>query len=109
MGRLASLTVIGIFAAMAFTASPLYADGGIEKRMENQEQRIQQGVNSGQLTPKEASKLEAEQAKIRQSEEKMKADGKLTKRERKKLNKQQDKASHHIAKLKHNKKKAGAN
>jgi hypothetical protein len=42
-------------------------DPGIQQRMQNQEQRIDQGIRSGQLTPKETGKLEAEQAKIRQT------------------------------------------
>jgi hypothetical protein len=76
-------------------------DPSIQQRMQNQEQRIQQGVNSGALTPKEAGKLEAREAKIRQDEAKMKSDGKLTAKERQRLNKELDKASDRIHKQKH--------
>jgi CRISPR/Cas system-associated endoribonuclease Cas2 len=77
-------------------------DPGIQKREQNQEKRIQQGVQSGQLTPKEAGRLETKQAKIKQDEERMKADGKLTKAERKKLKREQDRASKKIYEKKHN-------
>lgn len=79
-------------------------DPNIQKREQNQEKRIEQGVQSGQLTPKEAGKLEAKQAKIKQDEERMKADGKLTKAERRKLKREQNKASEKIYDKKHNNK-----
>jgi CRISPR/Cas system-associated endoribonuclease Cas2 len=80
-------------------------DPNIQKREQNQEKRIQQGVQSGQLTPKEAGKLETQQTRIKQDEERMKADGKLTKAERKKLKREQDKASNKIYNKKHNQQK----
>jgi len=73
--------------------------------MQNQEQRIDQGVSSGALTPKEAGKLEAEQAKIRQTEQRMKSDGQLTPNERQKLNNMQDRSSQHIYNQKHDRQK----
>ncbi len=45
------------FAAALFIVPSSHAqstnDPGIQQRMQNQERRIDQGVNSGQLTPKE--------------------------------------------------------
>jgi hypothetical protein len=76
-------------------------DPNIQQRMQNQERRIQQGVNSGALTPKEAGKLEAREAKIKQGEARMKSDGQLTAKERKKLNKELDNASDRIYRQKH--------
>ena len=76
-------------------------DPGIQQRMQNQEQRIDQGVSSGALTPKEAGKLEAREAKIKQDEARMKSDGQLSAKERKKLNKELDHASDRIYKQKH--------
>jgi hypothetical protein len=76
-------------------------DPNIQQRMQNQERRIQQGVNSGALTPKEAGKLEAREAKIKQDEARMKSDGQLSAKERKKLNKELDNASDRIYKQKH--------
>ena len=82
-------------------AGPI-ADPAIQQREQNQEKRIQQGVQSGQLTPKEAGRLETQQARIKQDEERMKADGKLTKAERKKLKREQNRASSTIDRKKHN-------
>lgn len=81
-------------------------DPGIQQRMQNQEQRIDQGVKSGTLTPKETGRLEAEQAKIRQTEQRMKSDGQLTPNERQKLNHMQDRASDNIYRQKHDRQKA---
>jgi Skp family chaperone for outer membrane proteins len=101
--------IITAFAAAAITFSlaiaPALAAGtdspGIEQRQINQQKRIDQGVQSGQLTEKEAKKLDKQQARIDKKKAKMKEDGKLTKKERAKLKKDQDKASKKIYKEKH--------
>jgi hypothetical protein len=80
-------------------------DPGIQQRMQNMEQRIDQGVKSGALTPKEAGKLEAEQARIKQTESRMKSDGNLTGQERQKLHNMQDRSSNHIYRQKHDRQK----
>jgi len=98
----ASLGVM-LVAGAAFAGAD---DPVIQKREQNQERRIQQGEKSGELTPKEAGKLEAGQTKIKQDEQKMKADGKLTKEERRKLTREQNKAGKDIYRKKHNKRKA---
>jgi hypothetical protein len=98
-----------IGTAMLFLAGVAFAgpndDPGIQKREANQQKRIDQGVKSGELTPKEAGRLERKQAKIKQDEERMKADGKLTPQERRKLKKEQDRASKDIYRKKHNEQK----
>lgn len=59
---------------------------GINARQENQQDRIAQGINSGQLTPKEAARLEKQEARINQLEAKDRASGgKLTNKERAEL------------------------
>lgn len=101
--------LLGAGAVSVLIASAAFAgptdDPGIQKREQNQQQRIDQGVKSGKLTPREAGKLEAQQAKIKQDEERMKSDGKLTKQERKKLTREQNRASKNIYRKKHNEKK----
>jgi len=72
--------------APAFAAS--MDNPGIQKRKANQERRIDQGIQSGQLTAKEAGKLEPRETKIKHDEERMKSDGKLTGKERAKLTKE---------------------
>jgi hypothetical protein len=109
MRRIVLATIFSGIMALVVTGAPVNAqtnDPGIQKRMENQENRIEQGVKSGQLTPREAGKLETEQARIQQNEERMKADGKLTAGERERLTRQQNKASKDIYRLKHNNRKA---
>lgn len=86
--------------AFAQTSSP-----GVDQREQRQQQRIRQGVHSGQLTPKEAARLEAEQARIRNEEAAMKTDGKLDPVERRKLQRDLDRSSRHIAKEKHDRQK----
>ena len=93
-----------LFAALfAALALPVMAQTTptVDQRQANQEARIQQGVASGQLTPKEAAKLEKGQAKVQAMETKAKADGKVTKKEHAKLAKAQDKQSKKIYKEKH--------
>ena len=79
----------------------------VKERQENQAERIQQGVASGELTKKETATLRAEQKAIRAEKRAMKADGKLTKKERAHLKREQDQASKRIYSKKHNEKKPG--
>ncbi len=81
-------------------------DPGIQQRIQNQQQRIQQGIDSGQLTPREAGRLQEEQAKIRQDELRMKSDGNLTPQERQKLNRELDRAGRDISREKHDSQRA---
>jgi hypothetical protein len=75
--------------------------GEIVDRERQQQGRIGQGVQSGELTAKETQRLEKEQAKIEADRQKALEDGKMTKKERAALHKEQDRASHHIYKQKH--------
>jgi len=99
---IAGLTFL-VAAEVAYGQAQNYGtnDPGVQQRMQNQQQRIDQGINSGQLTPKEAGRLQAREAKIKQDEARMKSDGQLTAKERKKLNKELDNASDRIYKQKH--------
>ena len=106
IGTILTGSIVCIFAvAPAFAASN---DPGIDQREVNQQNRITQGVQSGQLTPKEAGKLDAQQARIQQREDRMAArnDGNLTAKDKAKLTKQQNRASKNIYKKKHNDKTA---
>jgi hypothetical protein len=74
----------------------------VDQRQANQEKRIDQGVASGALTQKEATRLENQQDRVENMEDKAKADGQVTKRERAKLHAAQDHSSRTIARKKHN-------
>jgi hypothetical protein len=93
---LASVATWAQAAAPAPAATPR-----VDQRQANQEQRIEQGVASGQLTPRETLRLEREQKRVAVAEQKAKADGTVTAAERKKLHHMQDHASKDIRHQKH--------
>jgi hypothetical protein len=81
-----------------------YGNSKVGQRQENQQDRIAQGIKSGQLTADETAKLENQQKGINQQ---VKADraangGKLTTGEKKQVNKEQNAASKNIYNKKHN-------
>jgi len=76
----------------------------INQRLENQQDRIAQGINSGQLTAGEAANLETKEAAINNE---VRADrqangGKLTQAERTQVNHQLNRTSKQIYRDKHN-------
>ncbi|HEV2103673.1 MAG TPA: hypothetical protein VGR58_12915 [Candidatus Acidoferrum sp.] len=81
-----------------------YGNNKVGQRRENQQDRIAQGVKSGQLTAGETAKLENQQKGINQQ---VKADraangGRLTPGEKSQINKEQNAASKNIYNKKHN-------
>ncbi len=73
----------------------------IDQRQANQQQRIDQGVQSGALTEKEAARLDKGQGRVEKMEDKAVADGKVTAKERMRIEKAQDTQSRRIAREKH--------
>jgi hypothetical protein len=81
-----------------------YGNNKVGQRRENQQDRIAQGIKSGQLTAGEMAKLENQQKGINQQ---VKADrsangGKLTAGEKTQVNHEQNQASKNIYRKKHN-------
>src|SRR5271167_3729351 len=76
----------------------------VGKRAENQQDRIAQGVKSGQLTAGETAHLENNEAKINHEVRSDRAanGGKLTAQEKKQVNRQQNRQSRQIYRDKHN-------
>lgn len=76
----------------------------VGKRAENQQDRIAQGIKSGQLTAGEAAHLENNEAKINREvhNERAANGGKLTPQERRQVNQQQNRMSRQIYRDKHN-------
>lgn len=74
----------------------------IDQRQANQEKRIDQGIASGALTPKEAARLDQRETKIEADKLSAKADGKVTRAERRKLMREENRASRAIKRQKHN-------
>ena len=81
----------------------------VQKRQANQQDRIGKGIENGSLTPKEAQRLEKNEARIESHKEADMAahGGHLTKPEQHRLNRQENKASHRIYHAKHNGKTTG--
>ena len=73
----------------------------VDQRQANQQQRIDQGVKSGELTNREAARLEKGQERVQKMEDKAKADGKVTAKERARIERAQNKQSRRIAHEKH--------
>jgi len=75
-----------------------------DQRQASQRSRIQQGVQSGELTRREAVQLRAQQRHIRRAERRAEADGVVTLGEKARIENKQDRASKNIFKKKHNEK-----
>jgi hypothetical protein len=106
MKKIALARVVGGLALLASlsvqaqsydpTATPRF-----DQRQENQEQRINQGVQSGQLTPREAARLDRGQEHVQRVEDRVKSDGVVTQQERVRLQQTQNVQSRKIAREKH--------
>ena len=104
-----ALTPAAVFAQTTATPPPAAPTkpATINQRKENQQDRIAQGVNSGQLTAGETSRLEHQEAGINKEERGMRAqdNGHLTAQDRKTLRHQQNVESKRIYRDKHNARK----
>lgn len=94
---LSFMTFLGVFGAKAQNNST----PGVDQRQENQRDRLQQGVASGELTRPEAARSRKDQREIRRTEKRMKADGEVTNRERARLQRKENKASRKLRRNKH--------
>jgi hypothetical protein len=86
--------------APAVPKDPL-ATPRIDQRQANQEKRIEQGVTSGQLTPRETNRLERKEDRIAHAEQRAKSDGVVTGQERKHLTKMENHTGRDIRREKH--------
>ena len=93
---IAALCILVPVAAFAQSNTPR-----VDQREANQEARIQQGVNSGSLTPREAGRLERGQQHVQNMEARAKSDGVVTRQERARLHEAQNVQSNRIYNQKH--------
>lgn len=91
-----------ITAALLATSAGAFAQAGSVQRDVNQQERIEQGLKSGQLTTQEAGKLEREESHVDKLQAQALKDGKLTPAEKARLEAAQNKTSRDIAAAKHN-------
>lgn len=96
-----ALTTFAASAQSGAAPAPGTNTPRIDQRQANQEKRIDQGVASGELTRREARKLNRQQNAIDTAENKAKADGTVTAKERARLHKAQNHASRDIRRQKH--------
>ncbi len=90
---------------LGYASQAAWAEGQVARRQDHQQERIANGINSGQLTPGETIRLEKGEKRIENTREKALADGKMTRGEKARLNKMQNKESRKIYRAKHNDRK----
>ena len=95
-----TMFVAGV-ALIGFAGLPAAEAGEIKNREERQQGRIAEGIESGQLTAREAARLERGQAKIETDRQKALQDGTVTKKEKARLTREQNAASRQIYRQKH--------
>jgi hypothetical protein len=93
-------TAIAAALGLAFCGAAL-AQAGTVQRDVNQQQRIEQGLKSGQLTTQEAARLEREESRVERDQARAMRDGKLTPAEKARLAREQNKVSRDIYREKH--------
>src|SRR6478735_12607170 len=98
MKRLIIATAVGAL----FSGAALAQQGTVQRDV-NQQNRIEQGLQSGQLTTKEASRLENEQSRIQRDQARALKDGNLSAAEKQRLAREQNQASRDINRLENNK------
>lgn len=100
---LALSTVFGV-AQTTSTQTQASTSATVNQRRENQQDRIANGVQSGQLTAGETKNLESREANLnREIRDDRKADeGHLTAAEKQQINRQQNNLSHSVYQDKHN-------
>ncbi len=91
-----------LVAASMFGAVSAQTTGTEVQRNANQQQRIEQGLQSGALSTREAAGLEKGEARIDRLEANANKDGNLSDAEKARIQKAQNKESSDIARLKHN-------
>jgi hypothetical protein len=97
------MTRIFLAALLTFSSAAL-AQNKVDDRMENQQQRIGEGVENGSLTPHETAHLEHQEAHLQNkvAAERAANGGHLTAAERQQVNQRQNHLSNEIYNKKHN-------
>jgi hypothetical protein len=103
--RTLSLTLAAAAAALSLgAAAPAFADSYeqiIDRRQDRQEDRIDQGVKSGEINRREAARLERGQAHVNRLENRALADGHISRGELRRIEEAQNVQSHRIYRQKH--------
>ena len=90
-----SVAIVSFFMLLSFFVKAQQTPR-VDQRQQNQKERVQQGVASGELTRNETAHAVQDQRHIRKAERRAKADGTVTGRERARLHRKQNKASREL-------------
>jgi hypothetical protein len=96
-----NLVLSAVLTAASLGAFAQTASSTVQRDV-NQEKRIEQGLQNGSLTTREASQLERDESKVDRLQAQALKDGKLSPAERQKLRAAQNKASRDINTAEHN-------
>jgi len=96
--NLIALAITAFFSLSAFAQTA----ASTVQRDVNQQKRIEQGIQSGQLTNKEVSKLERGQARVNRKEARTGADGHVGPAEQANIQNAENHQSKRVYKKKHN-------
>ena len=91
-----TICILALLFIMSLSLSAFANTPGINRRERNQQRRIAHGIADGQLTAREAARLEREEAHIYRDERRAKADGTVTFWERQHLDNELDRANRRI-------------
>ena len=99
---LAPVALLGVLAVTAQAASPRDRNHDLHHRQIDQQRRIDQGIHSGSLTPREAGHLEYRDARIaRQEGRDRRTGGRFTDAERRRIEREENASSKAIYRQKH--------
>jgi hypothetical protein len=101
MNTVRNLIAVAIVAAFPLSVGAQTTGSEVQRDV-NQQQRIEQGLQSGSLTTREASKLEKEESQVNRMESRALKDGKLSDAEKARIQNAQNRVSRDIEKDKHN-------
>jgi hypothetical protein len=96
MTRTLLIAALAIVATSGIASAYDGSGSSIDRRQAIQEQRIQQGVRSGEISHREYRQLEVEQARIRHMERMAKRDGHVDRWEAAQIRSAQNGAARHI-------------
>ncbi len=99
--KTSTLGAISLSLTLAFAGIAAAGTPNVDARQENQRERIEQGVASGELTRAETRRLAAGQVHLNRVEARAKADGVVTGRERVHLQHEAHQQSRRIHRQKH--------
>ena len=94
-------TIFQCAVLVALYGSSCAMASSINERQSNQQNRIEQGVYTGELTQKEANILGRQQVKTHRKEARFKSDGTFTVKERARIHRDLNRNSRNIHRQKH--------